>query len=114
MTGRNHALREISQLHHVWIPMHDGTRLAARVWLQADAESVLLQGGQSRFHIVTRGDMTCDARSFVVEDEVSVHEGDAEAEREVIAKKWHFETPRDHAREEAPAAARCGRCTAGR
>jgi predicted acyl esterase len=36
---RKEVLREVRQLEYVWIPMRDGTRLAARVWLPADAES---------------------------------------------------------------------------
>ena len=31
--------REIRAVEHCWIPMRDGTRLAARLWLPADAES---------------------------------------------------------------------------
>jgi predicted acyl esterase len=31
--------RKIREIETVWIPMSDGTRLAARVWLPADADS---------------------------------------------------------------------------
>ena len=30
--------REIREIEHVWIPMSDGTRLSARIWLPVDAE----------------------------------------------------------------------------
>jgi uncharacterized protein len=30
--------REVRELRHVWIPMSDGVRLAARIWLPVDAE----------------------------------------------------------------------------
>jgi putative CocE/NonD family hydrolase len=30
--------RDVRVLEHVWIPLHDGTRLAARIWLPRDAE----------------------------------------------------------------------------
>ena len=39
MTERDASLRDVRQLDYVWIPMRDGARLAARVWLPADAES---------------------------------------------------------------------------
>ena len=29
---------QIRTVEHVWIPMSDGTRLAARIWLPVDAE----------------------------------------------------------------------------
>ncbi len=31
--------RPIREIEHVWIPLSDGTRLSARIWLPADAES---------------------------------------------------------------------------
>ncbi len=39
MTERDESLRDVRQLEYVWIPMRDGARLAARVWLPVDAES---------------------------------------------------------------------------
>jgi uncharacterized protein len=36
---RTSELREVRQISHVWIPMSDGVRLAARIWLPDDAES---------------------------------------------------------------------------
>ena len=39
MAERDEALREVRQLEYVWIPMRDGARLAARVWLPVDAEA---------------------------------------------------------------------------
>ena len=38
MTERDEVLREVRQLEYVWIPLRDGTKLAARVWLPVDAE----------------------------------------------------------------------------
>lgn len=35
---REDLLREIREVEHLWIPLADGTRLAARLWLPADAE----------------------------------------------------------------------------
>jgi hypothetical protein len=57
-------------------------------------ESVLRRGDQSRFHIVTLGQMTCDATVFV-EDEVRGTESEDGDEREVFAKTWRQEAPRD-------------------
>jgi uncharacterized protein len=31
-------VREVHEIHHTWIPMRDGERLAARIWLPVDAE----------------------------------------------------------------------------
>lgn len=31
--------REVQEIEHVWIPMSDGTRLSARIWLPVDAEA---------------------------------------------------------------------------
>jgi putative CocE/NonD family hydrolase len=31
--------RRVREIEHVWIPLHDGTRLAARIWLPEDAEA---------------------------------------------------------------------------
>jgi hypothetical protein len=39
--------------------------------------------------------MTCDATRFFVEDEVRVSEGEDGAEREVFARRWFHEAPRD-------------------
>lgn len=58
-------------------------------------ESVLRRGDQGRFHIVTLGQMTCDTSAFFVEDEVRVTEGEDGDEREVFAKTWRHEAPRD-------------------
>lgn len=37
-THRTPAQHSVRVLRHVWIPLDDGTRLAARIWLPADAE----------------------------------------------------------------------------
>jgi len=58
-------------------------------------ESVLRRGDQGRFHIVTLGQMTCDATTFFVEDGVRVTEGEDGEEREVFARTWRHEAPRD-------------------
>jgi len=50
---------------------------------------------RGRFHIVTLGQMTCDASSFFVENEIRVSEGDEDAEREVFGKTWRRRAPRD-------------------
>jgi len=34
----DHFPRDVRELENVWIPLSDGTRLAARIWLPADAE----------------------------------------------------------------------------
>ncbi len=36
---REHFPREIKTIEHAWIPMRDGARLAARIWLPIDAEA---------------------------------------------------------------------------
>jgi len=58
-------------------------------------ESVLHRGDQGRFHIVTLGQMTCDATTFFVADEVRVTKGEDGDEREVFAKTWRQSAPRD-------------------
>ena len=49
--------------------LREGDPLSAKV--EVEAESVLLRGAQGRFHIVTHGEMTCDADTFYVADEVT-------------------------------------------
>ena len=39
MTVRTEFPRPIRRIDHVWIPLADGTRLAARIWLPEDAEA---------------------------------------------------------------------------
>ncbi|MBV7329867.1 CocE/NonD family hydrolase [Chloroflexi bacterium TSY] len=39
MNIRRDFPREISVIEHTWIPLQDGTRLAARIWLPVDAEA---------------------------------------------------------------------------
>ena len=38
MQERSHFPHEVIEREHVWIPMSDGTRLAARIWMPEDAE----------------------------------------------------------------------------
>ena len=73
--------------------LREGDPLSARV--EVDAESVLLRGAQGRFHIVTHGEMTCDADTFYVADEVAVYEGEDGDEREVFTRSWWHQAPRD-------------------
>ena len=75
--------------HATWI------RSALSAAVRVRVESVLRRGDQGRFHIVTPGQMTCDATTFFVEDEVRVTEGEDGDEREVFAKTWRHEAPRD-------------------
>ena len=72
--------------------LREGDPLSARV--EVDAESVLLRGTQGRFHIVTHGEMTCDADTFHVVDTVRVLEGEEGDEREVLTKTWRHDEPR--------------------
>ncbi len=73
--------------------VREGDPLSAVVRVRV--ESVLRRGDQGRFHIVTLGQMTCDATTFFVEDAVRVTEGEDGDEREVFAKTWRQEAPRD-------------------
>ena len=73
--------------------LREGDPLSARV--SVEAESVLLRGAQGRFHIVARGEMTCDADTFYVADEVAVYEGEEGDEREVFTRSWWHQAPRD-------------------
>ncbi len=84
---------ETEEWNRVSYGVREGDPLSARVVVEA--ESVLVRGTQGRFHIVTHGEMTCDAATFFVEDRVAVFEGDVGAEREVFAKTWRHEAPRD-------------------
>ena len=72
--------------------VREGDPLSAAVRVRV--ESVLRRGDQGRFHIVTLGQMTCDATVFV-EDEVRGTESEDGHEREVFAKTWRQEAPRD-------------------
>ena len=57
---------------------------------------MLRRGAQGRFHIATQGEMTCDEDTFYVADEIAVHEGEDDDEREVFTRSWwHQATPRD-------------------
>ncbi|MCZ6633531.1 MAG: CocE/NonD family hydrolase [bacterium] len=38
MKNRTHFPRTVREIEHTWIPLSDGTRLAARIWLPEDAE----------------------------------------------------------------------------
>ncbi len=73
--------------------LHEGDPLSAKVTVEA--ESVLRRGAQGRFHIVTRGEMTCDAGTFYVADEIAVYEGEDGDEREVFTRSWWHQEPRD-------------------
>jgi predicted acyl esterase len=86
---------ETEEWNRVSYGIREGDPLSARVTV--DAESVLRRGPQGRFHIVTHGEMTCDAGSFFVEDRVTVLEGEEADEREVFAKTWRHQAPRDFA-----------------
>jgi len=85
---------ESEEWNRVGYGVTEGDPLSARV--EVDAESVLRRGAQGRFHITTHGEMTCDADTFVVVDSVSVREGEPDQEREVFARTWRHEAPRDH------------------
>ena len=84
---------ESEEWNTVTYDVTEGDPLSAAVRVRV--ESVLRRGDQGRFHIVTLGQMTCDATTFFVEDEVSVSEGEDGDEREVFAKTWRHEAPRD-------------------
>jgi uncharacterized protein len=58
-------------------------------------ESVHERGPQGRFHIISEGQMTCDATTFFVEDTVQVYEGEEGDERRVFCRTWRHEEPRD-------------------
>jgi uncharacterized protein len=84
---------ESEEWNRVSYSLREGDPLSARVTVEA--ESVLLRGEQGRFHIVTHGEMTCDADVFYVADEVAVHEGGEGDEREVFTRSWWHQEPRD-------------------
>ena len=84
---------ESEEWNRVGYGVREGDPLSARV--EVDAESVLRRGAQGRFHIVTHGEMTCDADTFFVLDQVTVFEGEPEEEREVFTRTWRHEAPRD-------------------
>ncbi len=84
---------ESEEWNRVTYSLREGDPLSARVTV--DAESVLRRGAQGRFHIVTHGEMTCDADAFYVADEVAVHEGEDGDEREVFTRSWWHQAPRD-------------------
>ena len=84
---------ESEEWNRVSYGVAEGAPLSAKV--EVDAESVLVRGAQGRFHIVTHGEMTCDAHTFFVVDSVSVREGEPDDEREVFAQTWRHEAPRN-------------------
>ena len=84
---------ESEEWNRVSYGLREGDPLSAKVVVEA--ESVLLRGAQGRFHIVTHGEMTCDADTFYVADEVWVYEGEDGDEREVFTRSWWHQAPRD-------------------
>ncbi len=84
---------ESEEWNRVELRLREGDPLSARV--EVEAESVLRRGAQGRFHIVTHGQMTCDADTFYVADEVAVYEGEEGDEREVFTRSWWHQAPRD-------------------
>jgi hypothetical protein len=84
---------ESEEWNTVTYRIREGDPLSASV--QTDLESVLRRGAQGRFHIVTRGQMTCDAGSFVLSDAVTVSEGEADDEQVVFTREWRRDVPRD-------------------
>ncbi len=64
---------ETEEHNEVSYAIREGDPLSAGV--SVTVESVLNRGAQGRFHIVARGEMTCDAEHFHVRDSVSVREG---------------------------------------
>jgi len=84
---------ESEEWNTVTYDVREGDPLSAAVRVRV--ESVLRRGPQGCFRIVTLGQMTCDATTFFVEDEVRVTEGEGSDEREVFAKAWRHEAPRD-------------------
>ena len=85
--------RESEEWNTVRYDVTEGDPLSAAAHVRV--ETVLRGGDRGRFHIVTLGQMTCDASSFFVENEIRVSEGDEEAEREVFGKTWRRRAPRD-------------------
>ena len=65
---------ESEEWNTVTYDVREGDPLSAAVRVRV--ESVLRRGHQGRFHIVTVGQMSCDATTFFVEDEVRVTEGE--------------------------------------
>ena len=84
---------ESEEWNRVSYGLREGDPLSAKVVVEV--ESILLRGAQGRFHIVTHGEMTCDADTFYVADEVRVHEGEEGDEREVFTRSWWHQAPRD-------------------
>lgn len=84
---------ESEERNQVAYTLRESDPLSARV--DVEIESVLRRGAQGRFHIVTHGQMTCDADTFFVADEVAVYEGEENAEREVFTRSWWHQEPRD-------------------
>jgi hypothetical protein len=100
---------ESEEWNRVEYALREGEPLSARV--TADIESVLDRGAQGRFHIVVRGEMTCDAGHYYVKNAVTVHEGGSSArdgaatlgdatagdaaERQVFSRTWERRLPRD-------------------
>ena len=84
---------EAEEWNTVTYEVREDDPLSATVHVRV--ESVLRRGDQGRFHIVTLGQMTCDASAFFIEDEVRVTEGQDGDEREVFVKTWRHEAPRD-------------------
>jgi hypothetical protein len=84
---------ESEEWNTVTYEVREGDPLSAAVHVHV--ESVLRRGDQGCFRIVTLGQMSCDATTFFVEDEVRVTEGEDGDERQVFARTWRHEAPRD-------------------
>jgi predicted acyl esterase len=78
--------RSVERLDPVWIPLKDGTRLAARIWRPVDAESIHVPAILEYIPYRRR-----DQDTFELEATLEALEGDAL----VHEQRWERSIPRD-------------------
>jgi predicted acyl esterase len=93
---------EITQIEIVWIPMPDGTRLAARMWIPTSAQPkavpAILEYTPYRRRdaawdtmIRTRSAISCTASDYIVEADLESIESD----RRIFSRSWTQRIRRD-------------------
>jgi predicted acyl esterase len=84
VTDFPHTLRVVE---HIWIPMSDGCRLAAKLWIPEGAQEQPVPAV-----LEVTATMTATSDAYHVTNVLEGFEGTAR----VFAKTWHWSLPRDY------------------
>jgi predicted acyl esterase len=83
---------KVRTIEHTWIPMPDGTRLAARIWLPEDAQPAPVPAILDFLVAVqATGHMTAGPATFLVTLGLDAREDG----HRVHSRQWHLEFPRN-------------------